>query len=425
MKKFLMVFLIVVASLAVLLYGGVYLGHKVFFKEAAPPAPAAKAASSVPTIEAATDGKLMLGMQAHKTQPKTLEEYLPIAAAQLKKYNEVAPSLWPDNPLVNQTFILEGLESKKLWLITPDGTVSPLSDEDAKKYNFKRDAYPGGFSFFEGGFYCVVSEKEVADYSIWQKYLHLGTYDAIIFLIHEGFHETQRAWAETDDISNGDRNEFLENTEARAKRALLEKQLLKAVNKPGDTALILDALATYQDWKTQFPDDYKNSLYADRWEGTAYYYELIASLYAGYPDQIKNKDDLTRALALLASRDDVYVDYGLVKEGYAVGGFACMLLDRLEEGWEKRLMNDPTATPIEMLSQHFKDKALPTPAQPTQAERDAIIEANRASQERMQGSSMESSPEGKQEGKQEDSSESSPKSSQLSKVFKLLYDLLY
>ena len=417
MKKFLKVLLIVTASLTVVVYGGVFLGHKVIFKEAVPSASGAKAPSSGPTIGAATDGTLVLGAQAHKTQPQTMEEYLPVVAAQLKKYNEVAPTLWPDNPLVNQTFILEALESKRLWLITPDGTVSPLSDEGAKEYNFRRDAYPGGFSFFEGGFYYAVPEEELTDYSIWQKYLHLGTYDAISFLIHEGFHETQHAWAETDDISNGDRDEFLEDTEARAKRALLEKQLLKAVNKPGDTALVLDALATYQDWKAQFPNDYKNSLYADRWEGTAYYYELVACLYAAYPDQVKSKDDLARALALLASRDDVYVDYGLVKEGYTVGGFACMLLDRLEDGWEKRLMGDPKATPIEMLSQHFKDEALPTPAQPTQAERDAVAEEARASQERDRAINAGDVLEGGQAD--------SPEGSGPSKVFKFLYDLLF
>ena len=149
---------------------------------------------------------------------------------------------------------------------------------------------------------------------------------------------------------------------------------MAAVHNPADTQLILAALATYADWKTQFPDEYKNSLYFERIEGTANYYEYITGLYMGYPEQIKNSDDLDIALALLASRDDVYVGYGLVRECYTVSGFACVLLDRLESDWKERLMEDPEATPIEMLYQHFINEPLPAPEQLTPAEIDAVAE---------------------------------------------------
>jgi hypothetical protein len=46
------------------------------------------------------------------------------------------------------------------------------------------------------------------------------------------------------------------------------------------------------------------------------------------------------------------------------------LLDRLESDWKERLMDDPEATPIEMLYLHFKDEVLPEPIQITQADID-------------------------------------------------------
>jgi|GEM_PF-520846 len=365
MKKFIKVFIIIIASLAIIIYGGVFIGHKIIFTEET---------SSVPTIEAVANDRFLLGVQAHPLQPATLEAFIPVLAEQLRLYNEIAPELWPNNPLVNQSLIIEGLRSKKFWLITPDGVATPLKKNDALSYGFIRNAYVDGFSFFDGGMYYAFSDEDLTNYLKWQKYLHLGTHDAALFVTHEGFHRTQSKWPVMSEISNRERGEFLENTPARAKRALLQKQILAAVNKPGDTQLILEALATYVDWKTQFPDEYKNSLYFERIEGTANYYEYVTGLYMGYPEQIKNSTDLDSALALLASRDDVYVGYGLVRECYTVSGFACVLLDRLESEWKERLMNDPVATPIEMLYQHFVNELLPAPIQLTQAEIDAVAE---------------------------------------------------
>jgi hypothetical protein len=197
----------------------------------------------------------------------------------------------------------------------------------------------------------------------------------MITFTHEQFHsEEQIKWRSTDDIPNMDKDEFLENVAARSKRELLQKQLLRAVSEPDHPQLILEALSTYEDWKKQFPEDYKNSTYFDRIEGTAYYYEIVSSLYIGYPDQIKSKGDLHKALALLATREDIYVDYGLVAEGYSVGGFACVLLDRFVYDWQNQLMNDPEATPVEMLYQHFQGEVLPEPRQLTQNDIDAVSE---------------------------------------------------
>ena len=104
---------------------------------------------------------------------------------------------------------------------------------------------------------------------------------------------------------------------------------------------------------------------------------MVTGLLLCYPDQVKNDADLDRALALLATRGDIYVDHGLIHEGYTVGGFASFLLDRLDPSWKERIVKDPKATPIEMLLQHFKNEKLPAPAQVTQAELDAMREIAR------------------------------------------------
>jgi pimeloyl-ACP methyl ester carboxylesterase len=267
--------------------------------------------------------------------------------------------------------VVEDLTNHTYWLIKPDGAFAEVTEKDVAHCGYERLAYPNGFSFFKGGMYLALDEAELSDPTTWEKYLHVGTYSAVIWLIHEGFHETQGAWAETD-LKNRDREDHLDDMPARVQRALLQKQLFHAVSRPGDTQAILAALATYEDWKTRFPLDFEDSVNADRYEGTAYYFEFVASLLAAYPDQVTNLQDVDEALALLATREDAYIGHGLVMEGYSVGGFAAFLLDRLEKDWKERLMADPAATPIEMLRQHFSDQKLPAPTLLSQTEIDAI-----------------------------------------------------
>ena len=319
------------------------------------------------------------GPQAHEAQPKTIDDFIPLFAEQLRRYSEVAPELWPDNAVVNQSAVVEDVDTNRLWLIAPDGTVKPLSEEEADSMGVIRRDRASDFSFFDGGTYITVSESELNDQSRWKKYIHLGTYDTLIWLTHESFHTLEQSkWAVVDaeDIINRDREEFLEDTLARAKRDLLQRQLLKAAGAPEDTQLILEALATYESWKTQFPEDYRNALYFDRIEGTAFYYELVSSLYSAYPDQVTNKSDLDRALAQLTGHEgaSVYLRLGVASEGYTVGGIACILLDRLESDWKERIINDPKATPIEMLSQHFSGQTLPEPQQLTESDIDLVKE---------------------------------------------------
>ena len=366
LKKTLKILLIIIVSFAVLIYGGVFAGHKLIFPIKT---------SSIPTIDPVTDGRFLFGPQAHPTQPVQIDEYVFVLAEQLKQYNEVAPVLWPDNALINQSLLVEEIRKNRFWLIAPDGDLTTLSKKEVSQLDVTRLSYFDGFSLFDGGMYLAISQDDLTNYLVFQKYLHLGTYDPFITFTHEGFHAREQSkWPKLNDIPNGERNEFTDNKPARAKRYLLQKQLLKAVSEPGDTSLILDALATYADWKTEFPEDYRNSVYFDRIEGTAYYYELISCLYAAYPTQIKNRNDIDYALALLATRDDIYTKYGLTAEGYTVGGFSCVLLDRLESGWKYTLISDPEATPIELLLKHFENETLPEPQQLTQSEIEDISE---------------------------------------------------
>jgi hypothetical protein len=360
MKKFLKVLKVlacIVIALAVLVYGGVFLGHKVIFKEET---------ASAPTIPPAQNAEFTLGVQAH-TQPASMDEYTELLARQVKRHSEAAPALWKDSALPDLSLIIEALDGKQIRLISPDGSVRDISKDELAERGVIRAQYFNGFSAFDGGAYVAASSEDLKNCLIWQKYLHLGTYDPFITFVHESFHtEEQTRWANADHLPNADaRDEYLDNIPARAKRALLQKQLLAAVANPKDESKVLDALATYEDYKTQFPDDYKNAVYPDRIEGTAFYYELLACLYAAYPEQIADRESLDRALALLATRDDIYIEYGLVTEGYHVGGFASVLLDRFADDWQTRLMADAEATPIEMLSQHFAGAVLPAPQQVT------------------------------------------------------------
>ena len=369
MTKILKISLISIVSLVLVVYGGVFLGYKALVKQEHPEAP--NAPTVEPSNEPVTNGRFTFGPQAHASHPTTLKEFMPTLAKQLATYNKVAPDLWPGNTNVNQTLVVEDLTNGTYWLIKPDGAFAEVREKDVEHYGYERLAYPNGFSFFTGGMYLALDEQELADPSSWQKYLHLGSYDAIIWLIHEGFHEAQRAWAERA-LTNGDREDHLDDVPARIQRAQLQKQLFHAVSHPGDTEAILAALATYEDWKTRFPQDYEDSLNADRYEGTALYYEMVASLLVGYPDQVKNLKDVDDALTLLATREDAHLGHGLVIEGYSIGGFASVILDRLDPEWKQRLMAEPAATPIELLRQHFADQKLPTPAQFSQVEIDEI-----------------------------------------------------
>ena len=56
-------------------------------------------------------------------------------ANQVKVYHKIAPSLWPKNKNVNQYAIVNGVDDKKFWMVTPTGEVSDMTKKEALSYD--------------------------------------------------------------------------------------------------------------------------------------------------------------------------------------------------------------------------------------------------------------------------------------------------
>jgi len=363
--KILIILISIIGVIVVLIYGGVFLAHKVIFPIKT---------SKIISVEAVTDGTFTFGLK-EQSLPLKIDDYVEILAKQLKNYNKVAKELWPDNQMVDEIVIVEEISSKKMWVINPDGLYKPITKKEFSQYGAKRLNYFNGFSFFPGGTYLAISKEDLNNYLIYENYLHLGTYDPFITYCHEGFHgKEQNKWRGPEVVNNSGREDFFDNLPARAMRVQLQKQLFKAVG-TDDKQLILDALATYVDWKEKYPKEYEDSLYFDRIEGTAFYFELVSCLYAAYPEQIKDSEDVDKALSLLASREEIYLNYGLVAESYTVGGFACVLLDRYDNNWKETIIDNPEMTPMELLLQNFENEKLPMVIEVTAVEIKAVENA--------------------------------------------------
>ncbi|MDR0880153.1 MAG: hypothetical protein LBN09_05530 [Clostridioides sp.] len=373
-KKFLKWTAIIIVALVLIALGTVYAGHKFIFKEKT---------SDVPTIQPLVSGKYELGVQAHPNI-KTVDDFVKVFAEQVKNYQKKSAELWPDNAVTNQYAMLESVEEDRFWLINPNGDIKEMDKEEALSYNISRVPYFNGFDLFEGrgikGMYLAISKEDLSNYLVYQEYYHLGTYDVFITYSHESFHLLeQHKWnsRNSTDVPNQAKNDFYENKGARAQRNLLLKQLLEAVRDPkNQDKYVLDAIASFEEYKSKYPDDYQNSIYFDKVEGTAYYYELISCLYASYPEQIKNEKDLQDALTLLAISDYYNEAYGIISEGYNIGGFAGILLDRLEgdksDNWKKEIIKNQDATPMQLLADKYKDEKLPEPVILSQADVDAV-----------------------------------------------------
>jgi len=340
-----------------------------------------------------------LGYESRDSQPETVDEFIPIFAEQYKRYNEAALEIWPGNTLHNVPYIIEDVDTNRLWLIEPDGTVSTLSEDEAKemglvqrhKVGFAMGAF-GDFYVYDDrgnivsqsftaenfkGMYFTINQESMDNIERWGKWPHVSTFDVLRFSIHESFHTYEQSkwqWQPIEERANYEtKDQFFEATDARIKRDLLIKQLQAAVSSMGDKKLVLDVLATYADYKENFNEDYVNALYWDRAEGTAEYAEFLTSIYSYFPDQIKSEEDAYRALAQLGTLD-LYrlLVCGVIDEAYMTGAFAGILLDMLGIDWKTQFMNDPMLTPMEMLYQNFKDETLPAPKKATQSEIDEV-----------------------------------------------------
>ncbi len=364
--NFLKWLLITIISIVAVTYVVVFLGHKVFFK---------MPYESKPTITVISNGNLHLGAASH-AQPKTTAEYIKVLARQVRDYNKKVPTLWPNNPEINQYVIAQDIKTKKAYLISPTGNYKEISSDELASYNAKGALdVNGGWARFKAngieGAYLTIDSTAMNNYATFQRYEHLGTYEPFITYSHELFHAIpQEKWADSN-FENRDLDERTNDIKGRRMRMKLHQQLTKAISDPeNQDQHIKDALATYENYKQKDPTDYKNTLRSDRNEGTAFYYELKSCLYAGYPDQIKNETDLTNALTLLFKNDNpAYRDSGAVIEGYDIGAFAGILLDRIAkqkgespDNWKEKLMKNGDTTPLTLLVDEYKNTSLPKAA---------------------------------------------------------------
>jgi hypothetical protein len=337
---------------------------------------AARIEAGIVIVEHRDNRSFSFGRGVNEPQPRTVDEFIPVFMGQFARYNAVAPLLWHDYAVVGKTVVLEDVDTNRLWLITTEG-FEPITEEEAEEMGVNRLNRSDDFSFYEGGMYITISEESIRE-KIGSEKRHVGAYDSILWFTHEGFHkwEQDEKWNKPgrDNISNAEREEFFLDIPARAKRNLLQRQLMNAVANPDNPSLVLDALATYVDYKENYAEAHANTKHRDWIEGTALYFEVVSSLFIFYPNQVSSRADLAEALSYLAQYEDDYVAIGAVAESYTIGVFAGALLDRVDDGWQARTTQEPRLSPIEMLAIHYADEVLPEPKQLTSDEMEAITE---------------------------------------------------
>ena len=379
-KRFIKRLVIVIASLVIFVYVGVFLGHKVFFKVPV---------RNEMTAEAIGPSDFQFGVMT-MPQSESIEDLVDVYSEQMKRYSEIAPKVWPNGAPANQYTLLEEVNSKQFWLISPNGDVKKLDEKEEQEYNYNKANYANGFSLFTGkeieGMYIAVDEKKLKNYAEFEGQYHLGTFDIASLYAHELFHlKTQMDWIDPDPIVNLNRNDRFEDEGAREKRYILMMQLMDAIAEPErQEEHILRAVSTYNDYKTNFEEDYLNSIYFDKIEGLAYYFELMTSPYMGYPDKVNSMEDIDRALTTIMSAKliNIYGEAGTVSESYTVGSFAGILLDRLAKDkgedsniWKEEMIENTNTNPMKYLSQKFSNAELPAPEAVNKEEYDKFLES--------------------------------------------------
>lgn len=318
--------------------------------------------------------------------PKTVDAFIPVFAGQIKNYNKIAPSLWPDNKVVNLSELVQSIEHNKAWLISPVGEMRTLSSKEVKELSPTRPRYNIGFAPFKNdtmqGVYLALSEEALKNVLEFERYQYLGTYDLLLTYNHEMFHqlEQDQTWASPDSIQNRGRSPRYDDAEARTERHLIYQLLLQAYaanTSAQRDSLLLQLLANYEQYKNKNKTDFVSAKYFDRIEGTAHYYEVVSSLYSAYPDQIYSSATLRNGLKTFAksSNPKPYDAPGLDNESYVIGVWTGFLLDELQEDnskWKIEIMKNPELTPMEILNTMYSNNSLPAPVPPTKAMEDEV-----------------------------------------------------
>jgi hypothetical protein len=338
---------------------------------------------------------------ANKNQPETVQDFIPVFAQQLKKYNQVAEKIWPKSAVTNIPVVLEDTDSKKMWQITPDGQINDFSNQDAEDMNVDRSEVPGTWGYYgkqfdkfgvdaqyslegktleSGGMYFSLNAAALKNKEMWNRYPHLGAYDALVFVLHENFHIfEQEKWnklSETNTAKIGsEKDQHLEQTEARIIRYQLIQNLMKAVTQPKDMDLVLQAIATYNEYKAKHKTDFDNAHYWDRTEGSAQYMEIMVALYTYFPEQLHTDEDIAQAIQALGKQTKGYgTSIGNVEEAYDIGAFAGLLLDHYDSSWKMKLMKDKETTPMSLLADYFQNEKLPAYTPPNEEDKSKLLE---------------------------------------------------
>ena len=329
---------------------------------------------------------------------RDIESYIPYLAVQIREFNRIAPTLWVNNPVVDVSFLMSDSAMERFWLIHPDGYIEDMNFEQASAHGFPADMEFLLFTFFEdgSGIYMRFSEDVVTDEVANARALlnpHRGDpFSMFTFGIHELFHYLEQGhnWAENMEMPedmeafyyefsswsqeeqdafvmqmheafpNLDREEFLWDTEARAVRHTMLRQIFRALADPNDEGLVLDLLATYEHYRTNFPEDHRMSVEWDRIEGTAQYFDVLSILMVSHLVDFADVREVLAQLALYAESHNSFFHYGLVKEGYVMGWVGFLLNRYMEPSvWQQRFIDDPNATFLGILSEQITE---PLPA---------------------------------------------------------------
>jgi hypothetical protein len=373
--------------------------------EPAPASPAEPAPSPAVTEPATSVESANRFSMDSIVAPRTFAEHLDFLSNKIRLYNEMAPELWRGNHLTGLYVIVKNAQNtanQELYLISADGTNREITLEEALELGADPDMMEIGYHHIPAnpladetgtqGFFLAVNADNLNNWTTAEP--AFGPMEPFRMGVHEGFHSIeQTTWADPFSAAfdyeagelliseeefaelmasvNAERDEFLDYFDARVARRMLIRDLRLAAANPDDENLVLQALATYHWFRAGYPEQHDIAINQDRGEGTAFYFDTVASLRTLFPDTINSRADLAQALAYWTGQIDYEnrVTTGLVLEGYYVGMLSAVILDRYVDTdvWQQAIMDDYNLTPLMLLDEHFAGRELP-PITPPDAE---------------------------------------------------------
>lgn len=269
----------------------------------------------------------------HHAMPDTIEDTVTLFAQFWANYNQIAPTLCLDNTFVDVHVLMGSNDNRELlWFIEPDGTILPLTLEQASAKRpymdfsdegwFWENTYVRTFQDELVGMYHLIEFQEIVfrtghQFTPLENMLfHIGEgpIDFLPILIHSGFHAyTQRDLFHYDNNFGSYRYQRAAHLEERLIRRLLHRQIVDALANPDDDTYVHQVLSTF-------------SHYQGTWLG-----ETALDIYQG-----------------------------MDMEAYAIGSIATALLDRhMERHTWQALFHEHETTALHILLTLFEDVELP------------------------------------------------------------------